>query len=233
MKNKHPGLTTVFIVLIYISLVGDIQQHYYQIGKEVGFAFFTAALESLVISAVMMAIPFICKIIKGDRMTRKKGKLLCLFNSIFWFAVPILIIGRGFLGGIGAIFFYFINKWMFVDESNTSSSYEKDANQIVRSTPSVVSGWRCQCGRIHANYVSSCVCGQSKPDKTAPVQEAVTKPAPVRTVPPMPTAVASQPVRTTSPAKTPAQVRFCRKCGTKLAGDGSFCHICGTQIKRS
>lgn len=96
-----------------------------------------------------------------------------------------------------------------------------------------VSGWQCQCGRIHANYVSSCVCGQSKPGKSAPAQEVIAKPAPVRTAPPAPTAVASQPVRTATPAKAPAQVRFCRKCGTKLAGDGNFCHICGTQIKRT
>ncbi len=222
MKNNHPKMTAIFMGLMYLSLFGDIQQHYYQIGKEVGLAFLTAALELLIISAITMAIPFVCKAIKGNRLARKKGKLLCLLNSIFLFIVPIIIFGRGFLGGIGAIFFYFINKWMFVDESNINSSYAKDSNQIFDVTPSVVSGWRCRCGRIHENYVSSCACGQSKPGKAAAVQEAVAKPI-----------VNPAPVRTAPPAKTPAQVRFCRKCGTKLADDGSFCHICGTQIKRS
>lgn len=38
-------------------------------------------------------------------------------------------------------------------------------------------GWRCQCGRVHASYVSSCSCGSNKSGDPAPAPVPVAAPA--------------------------------------------------------
>ena len=49
---------------------------------------------------------------------------------------------------------------------------EAHNQQLLRS-----GGWRCQCGRVHASYVSSCSCGSSKSGDPAPAPVPVAAPA--------------------------------------------------------
>ena len=73
--------------------------------------------------------------------------------------------------------------------------------------------WQCSCGRSHPQYVSSCVCGQSKSDFIDQLK-------PAKTIP----------LKTILPPASADQIRFCRKCGEKLIENSQFCSKCGTQI---
>lgn len=158
-------------------------------------------------------------------MPYKGGKALCVWNSILLFILPIILFGQGLVGGIGAIFFYFINKWIFVkascSDNNADNPYwEDEPNRIAESksfgyqdkdysNTSPTPGWQCSCGRVHPKYESSCICGKSK------------------------RAFISQPQSTeTIDLATTDKISFCRKCGNKLIDGATFCSKCGTKIMK-
>ena len=57
-------------------------------------------------------------------------------------------------------------------QRNAPPRDEAHNQQLLRS-----GGWRCQCGRVHASYVSSCSCGSSKSGDPAPAPVPVAAPA--------------------------------------------------------
>ena len=83
---------------------------------------------------------------------------------------------------------------------------EQQAEPSFESIPVPDARWRCSCGRPHPRYETSCICGKSKFESITR-----TKPEAVLT-------------------ETTDQIRFCRKCGTKLLSDSRFCANCGTEI---
>lgn len=99
-----------------------------------GASFDTTASQSLVFALadlfftalIMMIVPLICRLINRKRLARKRGNRLCLWNSIILFLglnIILLTISEvSFIGGIGALFFYFINKWSFVEYSQDSNA---------------------------------------------------------------------------------------------------------------
>ncbi len=80
---------------------------------------------------------------------------------------------------------------------------KKRKNEVAPELPRPA-GWQCVCGKDHAAYETSCVCGKSKFDVMAQ-----RKP--------------------TAPQKK-EKVRFCRKCGEELIAQSRFCRVCGTQV---
>lgn len=95
-----------------------------------------------IISAVMMIIPFIWRLVNGERLEFTKGKKICKWNSIGMFVLSIIISlavldGSGFMGigGLGALMFYYINKWLFVyDETYVKSIKKAKKERITEMT---------------------------------------------------------------------------------------------------
>ena len=70
-------------------------------------------------TAVMMAVPFVCRIVKKQKLDYVDGRSLCKWNSIGLFVLSLTMTflkGWGLVGGLGALIYYFINKWIFVDD---------------------------------------------------------------------------------------------------------------------
>lgn len=72
----------------------------------------------------------------------------------------------------------------------------------VKEMPLSEGGWKCECGRVHQKYETSCICGKTKNEskKHVAIEEANDK------------------------------ILFCRKCGEKLIEGSLFCSKCGTEI---
>lgn len=83
-----------------------------------------ALIDLAVCSVVMMVIPFIWRLVNRQKLPFSKGKKICIWNSIILFVLSIILmdtVGTSFIGGLGALIYYYINKWLFVNEEN----YEK------------------------------------------------------------------------------------------------------------
>ena len=113
MEQKHSGKIIAFILVMFICSLGEYSEIVARADMEMGYAFIYAVAEVAISALVSMIIPLICRLIKGQKLSYKRGKLLCLANAIITFLVPALF-DFPLVGGLGAIFFYFINKWVFV-----------------------------------------------------------------------------------------------------------------------
>src|SRR5574344_1456493 len=73
----------------------------------------------LIISLIMMIVPLFAWLLKDKKLPSERGKKICKWNSIIFFIISILLFitgNYGFVGGIGAVIYYYINKWLFVNE---------------------------------------------------------------------------------------------------------------------
>ena len=80
-----------------------------------------ALIDLAVCSVVMMAIPFIWRLVNRQKLPFSKGKKICIWNSIILFIVSIILmttVETSFIGGLGALIYYYINKWLFVNEKD-------------------------------------------------------------------------------------------------------------------
>lgn len=121
MGAKRAVVIGLFYCMMFFSSVGEYSELFLR--SDMSFDDVSAysmlyALADLLIATVsMMAIPFVCRMINKQRLPFKRGKRLCLWNSILLFATSLVLmicVNVSFIGGVGAIFFYFINKWVFV-----------------------------------------------------------------------------------------------------------------------
>ena len=119
MSEKRSWSILGMFALMYISNVGAYLDALIEINS--GLAFLYALIDLLIISVFMMAIPFVIWLIRRKKFTYKIGKIICICNSIGVFLIMNIIaieFNLGSVGGIGAIFYYFINKWLFVEEKS-------------------------------------------------------------------------------------------------------------------
>ena len=98
---------------MFLATTGQMAESAALAGQDMDLVFPAALLTSLLVSAMMMAVPGVCRLVKKERLPIKSGKRICLWNSILLFVIPT-ILGNNLIGGLGAICFYFINKWLFV-----------------------------------------------------------------------------------------------------------------------
>ena len=114
MKKDKTGWAAAFFIIMYLSSAGAYIVKGIKRDEAYGYGLF----DTLISSLIMMAIPFLAKIINKGKLPLKKGKRICLINSILLFIISLALFvffGIGFVGGLGAIMFYFMNKWLFVD----------------------------------------------------------------------------------------------------------------------
>jgi len=123
MQKKHTGQIILLFILMFCSSYGQVLEQLYSLGEKDNIAeakgFLLASFELCIVSAIMMIVPFFAKISRGKKLPFESGKRLCLWNSIILFVLSLvgqIFTGIGVVGGIGALFFYLINKWLFVNE---------------------------------------------------------------------------------------------------------------------
>jgi len=134
MRRKHIGKIIIAFVLMYMSTHGQLIEEWLNLYSDMygvpvselpdmGVSYSSIIKEVTLISCVslcistvvMMIVPFIVRMVKRKRLPSISGKRLCMWNSIVLFVLP-LIAGKQVVGGLGALIYYFINKWLFVDE---------------------------------------------------------------------------------------------------------------------
>ncbi len=136
MNNKTKnivGFSLLFIILIVIKLFlgGTYLYHFWE-------ELIPDILVLLIVSFILMIVPLIFKLVNRKRIEYKKGKIVCLFNSLILFilfSIPnLLTILKGnkntevmsidpisfsksliLVYCIIAIIYYFINMCFFVD----------------------------------------------------------------------------------------------------------------------
>ena len=141
MEKKKIWLIIGLIVLVWMSMAGQ----YLSITELYDDAWWLGLIDMGIITAVMVIIPLLCRLINKERIEIIKGKKICKKNSfgvILFFAIIDILrfggiydevfenIGRN---AVYAIIFYFINKWLFVYDENSIQStktkkIKKEAN---------------------------------------------------------------------------------------------------------
>lgn len=71
------------------------------------------------VNFIMMLVPLILFLKNGDRLENSYGKKVCKWNSIILLLISIILglsVYKGvmLIGGLGALMFYYINKWLYV-----------------------------------------------------------------------------------------------------------------------
>ncbi len=112
--NKRTGYAVIVIVLLYLSVAGQY------LNNDITFeqASFLAMINMLIISAIMMFVPFCIRLSKKDLMEHKEGRHICIWNSIIIFILSIFLSiatnGQYYIGGLSVLAYYFVNMWIFV-----------------------------------------------------------------------------------------------------------------------
>ena len=142
MKTNHVWKIVLLLTLIYMSSFGQlmgnlIQQDadYATVGR---YSAIAALVEIGILTLIMIFVPSISCIVNKGKLSYDFGKKLCLWNSIICFCISEIILiftERLLVGGVGAFFFYFINKWLFVNQnqpikmqSSFDHSYDMSSN---------------------------------------------------------------------------------------------------------
>ena len=127
MKRKRIWGAIGLLALMYMSQSGNAISELGRLGYDYETAKRTGEIYSIfsicLISLIMMAVPICAVIIRKGKLDFESGKKLCRNNSIVLLIISMIslgIFGVGAIGGVGAIIYYFINKWLFVkDEQET------------------------------------------------------------------------------------------------------------------
>ena len=127
MQKKHLGKIIGLLALLFASTFGQTVETLMKQGASyetgMGYGFLLSLANLALISAIMMAVPLICRIVRKEKLEFKRGKRLCLWNSIILFifsSIFLIMTETNFIGGIGAIIYYFINRWAFVNDKEHS-----------------------------------------------------------------------------------------------------------------
>lgn len=145
MQKKKIWWIIGLLFLLYCSASGN----YLNSGDDYLYdnSSWLALIDLVICSVAMMIVPFIWRIINKRRFELQKGKKICKWNSIIIFIISIIMTASGgvsIIGGLGAVMYYFINKWLFVDEEGITKEH-------------LVEGYECNnCGHIIPNEMKSC-----------------------------------------------------------------------------
>lgn len=138
MNKKRLTTTIILLFLLFASAFGNYANsgNDYYADRALIFGF----LDFCISCACMMFIPFICRLSEKKKIEYEEGRKICKWNSIILFIVSVLLkmtqISGGFIGGLGALFFYFINKWLFVkDKEVKDDNGETERKENAAETP--------------------------------------------------------------------------------------------------
>ena len=95
-----------------------------------------STINFVIVSVVMIIIPLVIYIVKKKKLEYEYGKKVCLYNSIGMFIISVLLqafAGIGIIGGLGAIFYYYINMILFVSKKENYTT-KKEKAKIKKET---------------------------------------------------------------------------------------------------
>ena len=122
MEKKKIWWIVGLLTLMWASVAGQHMEYIDTLGY--GKCCLAGLIDVVIITSIMMIIPFICRLVNKERLDFIKGKKICKWNSIGMFILSVIMTvaldGNGFvgIGGVGALIFYYINKWLFVSDEN-------------------------------------------------------------------------------------------------------------------
>ena len=138
MNKKRLTTTIILLFLLFASAFGNYANsgNDYYADRALLFGF----MDFCISCACMMFIPFICRLSEKKKIEYKEGRKICKWNSIVLFIVSVLLkmtqISGGIIGGLGALCFYFINKWLFVqDKEVKDDNGETERKENAAETP--------------------------------------------------------------------------------------------------
>ena len=179
MEKKHTGKIIGLMVLMFVSSYGGnietLLQANVDYDKAGGYAFLSSLLGLCGSALIAMTIPLVCRLIKGKKLSRKWGRLLCVVNSIVAVVISAILqemFDILFVGGIGAIIYYFINKWLFVagkeeltDKDPTTRTHANGSSKMSLSFPDekTHSAWQlCDSIRRCSIGAKCCTCSSNQ-----------------------------------------------------------------------
>lgn len=164
MEKKKIWWVVGLLFLMYCSSYGN----YLNSGDEYLYdnSSWLALIDLLIYSVALMTVPFIWRLVNKERFDCIKGKKICKWNSIIAFIISIILtlsMEISIVGGLGAVIYYFINKWLFVDEDLMSKDKE------------AVSQFTCgNCGHIvneNSRYCPNCSLPFEEDDDTKVIED--------------------------------------------------------------
>jgi hypothetical protein len=102
----------ILIILLWASSSGQ----YLNEGFELSQANMYGLIDIAVASILMLCYPFISRIINKEQIEYYECRSMCIGNSIILFIISLVLtatIGFGFVGGLGAVMYYYINMNLF------------------------------------------------------------------------------------------------------------------------
>lgn len=118
----------ILLVLLWASSSGQ----YLNNGFELSQANIYGLIDIAVASVLMLCYPFISRIINKEQIEYYECRSICIGNSIILFIVSLVLtatIGFGFVGGLGAVMYYYINMNLF-SAPKTEKVKEKNKEPI-------------------------------------------------------------------------------------------------------
>lgn len=148
-------------------------------------AYLFGLLDVVIVSVIMQLFPFIWRLCNKNNLVYKKGNRVCYINSIVLFIISSTIYGVtnqefGIVGVIGAVIYYFINKWLFVDNyiemvQNPKEKTNKKDILVCSSCGAVVKDTDKKCSNCNEKFdnkdifvCSSCGTKVSSSDRKCP-----------------------------------------------------------------
>jgi len=130
--NREKLWKTINIVLLFLLL------YVIQAGSYLNAGIYTdqqsnmyAVIDLLIISTICMIVPLVWRILNHQKFACEKGKKICRWNSIIVLIISLILKAGteiGLVGGLGSVVYYYINKWLFVDET------KKDSDEKIKNT---------------------------------------------------------------------------------------------------
>ncbi len=135
MKNNKKWSIIFWLLLIYASAAGNYESSDVLSIKE--NSYLLAFADLLVISISMMLIPIVLRLKNGKKFQYKVGKKICYWNSFILFVISMILqgaLGIGITGAIGALVYYYINKWLFVSDidANADAKEKKSHEEHIK-----------------------------------------------------------------------------------------------------
>lgn len=216
-KNEFVGnfiRVSALLLLLYMSASGSYINGGLFSDSEI---FLFGLIDLLVMSFILMIVPFIWRILNKQKFSCEKGKKICKWNSIIVFVVSLILsisTGYGIIGGLGAVFYYYINKWLFVDETKSETAQNiKNKKSSQHKTNDDIKYICSNCNNHVKDDDSYCPhCGESFIDneiidkELKSINENITR----------------------NEVKIKKKTTYCKNCGGKL-NDDKKCTKCGKQ----
>lgn len=89
--------------------------------------------DTLIATILMICYPFVSRIMNKQAIEYKECKTICITNSAVMLIISLILqatIGIGFIGGLGAFIYYFINMNLFSAPKNATEEIKSNENTL-------------------------------------------------------------------------------------------------------